>query len=73
MRDTKGDIKFTCCDHEMTVVTAHRDLGYDVRVVVYWCHQCGRLIRANLASNGMFTNDVFTPVDNYKGHNRECL
>ena len=66
-----SEIKYTCCDHDMLFI--HGSKEYDVRILVFWCHQCGRVIKSNIASGGTFMNDVFTPIDNYKGCNRECL
>ena len=63
-------MKYTCCDHEMQKIMEQRVDG--VISIILWCHQCGRVIKS-VGLNEMFMNTVFTPIDNYKGCNRECL
>ena len=63
-------MEFTCCDHTMQKIVAVRIDG--VNTVLHWCAQCGRAIK-RVGLNEMFMDTVYTPVDNYKGCNRECL
>jgi hypothetical protein len=61
---------YECCNNEMLTLGAYRD--FDIKVELTWCTICGRALKITTCGSIIDTK-AYTPIDNYKGCNRECL